>query len=200
MKLKKELNKDNKIIVYLAASLIVILLLVFTISLAFFSNNNTTSGTITVGEIDFSVYENNEQIGYVIPGQTAQKTITVINSRNSQGTNTKNLGTFLFKFNLEVYVDNEYDENLSKLVYPNIDLYNFTQDGEEYYYNGCLNKAESVNLCSNITFSEGIDDYYQNRNINIVFVIDAVQAENSAYKELWPDAPQSWVEIINNEI
>ena len=126
------------------------------------------------------------------------KTITIINSRNVQGTNTNNLGSLLFKYRIEVYVDDEIDDNLSQLIMPIVSNNLFTESNGEYFYNDVLNVSEYVDLCQSLNFSVQIDDTYQDESIYITFLIDAIQAENGAYLELWQDAPQDWVDIIGN--
>ena len=193
---KDSIYNERDIIKYLIVGLIVILALTLTISIAYFSRRSDISGTITVGEIDFSVYENNVDVGYIVPGDTVNKEITVVNSRNIQGTNTRNLGSLLFKFSYQIFLDDEYDENLTQQIAPIINDVDFTESDGEFYFNNVLNKGESINLCSYFNFDTQINNTYQDEDIYIVFQIDAIQAENEAYLELWPDAPEEWIEII----
>ena len=88
-------------------------------------------------------------------------------------------------------------ESLDGLVSINQNS-NYTYSDGFYYYNGVLSPSEQINLCDSLTFSSLIDNQFQDKNISLIFNIEAIQAENEAYKEIWSDAPYEWMEIIDS--
>ena len=75
---------------------------------------------------------------------------------------------------------------------------NFTFANDKYYYNSVVSPGNAVDFCSAIQFSNSIGNQYQNCQIKLVFNIDAIQSQNEAYIELWPDAPNEWKNIIKS--
>jgi hypothetical protein len=63
---------------------------------------------------------------------------------------------------------------------------------------GVLRAGEKINLCETINFDEKISNTYQGKNIKIEFNVDAVQADNDAYKEVWQNYPIEWQKMIEN--
>ena len=166
-------------------------------TLAFFSSTNSASGSITLGELDFIIYENQLQQNSVLPNGSLGKTVSIINSRNASGTNYQNLCPFLFRFDFDVFVNDEIDEDLKEriILVQNANQYVF--DSNYYYFLNVLNQNQTVNLCNAINFDSSIGNEYQGKDINIVFYVDAIQSENGAYQEVWLDAPDEWVEQIS---
>lgn len=196
---KKKIKNQNAVIFWLAVGFFAILLLILALTTAYFSNQKSSSGQITLGELDFTIYENQNTFENVMPSQNIAKTVSIVNARNSSGTNYQNLCPIFFKFYVVVYVDNEIDTNLTNLIKPSFNsVQTYTQSGEEFYYNNVLYSGQAVNLCDGIKFSQLIDNKYQDKTINFEFCVSAIQSQNNAYLELWPEAPADWVQKIEN--
>ena len=197
---KSIINRNEKILIILFV--IFLFLIVSAIfSLAFFSTSRQSTGTITLGEVNFCVYDNFNYTQKVMPADIIPCEVKVKNSRNISGTNTNNLADFLLRFKMKLLVDNEIfdlDENLAQIVLANENLWTF--DGNFYYYNFVLNVGQSVNICDYVSFSENVSNKFQDRQIDFSFEIDALQAQNDAYIEEWKDAPEEWKNIIANQL
>ena len=196
---KSMVNKNERILISL---FVVFLILIFSIifSLAFFSNTKQSRGTITLGEVDFCVYDNVSFDGYVMPKDTIPFEVKVINSRNISGTNTTGLADILLRYKIGFVLDNEdylNQYNLIDCITNDENLWIF--DGEYYYYNAVLNVGQNINICDYISFSEDMTNEFQEKQFIIVFEVDALQAQNNAYLEVWQDAPNIWKNIIANQ-
>ena len=192
-------NRDEKILITV---FVVFLILIFSLifSLAFFLNTKQSSGTITLGEVDFCVYDNVSFNGYVMPADTIPFEVKVINSRNISGTNTNGLADILMRYKIGFVLDDEeyFDQyNLIDCITNSENLWTF--DGEYYYYNSVLNVGQNINICDYISFSENMSNEFQEKQFIIVFEVDALQAQNDAYLEVWEDAPEIWKNIIANQ-
>ena len=195
----KTKKREKTILTVLVTMFCITILMLIVATTAYFSHSGQASGQITLGELDFCIFENDQSFLNVVPSQSIQKVVIISNSRDSNGQNTSNLCPILFKFSVGCYVDDTYDSSLSQLIVPqfaNNERYTFYSG--EYYYNGVLSPGQNVNLCDTLNFLEDIGDQYQSSSVEIVFSIDAIQAENNAYTELWQDAPQNWVQVIQN--
>ena len=181
--------------------LLALLLFLFSslvLSTAFFSNTNNITGTIKLAELDFCITENGVSSNNVLPSQTIQKVISVSNSRDASKNDYDGLCPIFFRFRFSVFCGNILDENLKNSILLNYNENNFTFDGDMFYFNNVLNPGEISNLCTGITFSSDIENYYQNKNIQIEFEVDAIQSQFGAYQEIWTDAPNEWVQIITS--
>ncbi len=196
---RKNIKNQNAVIFWLAVGFFAILLIIIAITAAYFSNQKSSSGQITLGELDFTLYENQSNFQNVMPSQNIAKSVSIVNAKNASGTNYQNLCPMFFKFSLDVFVDEERDDYLANLITPSfISSNNYTQSGKEFYYNNVLNQGEVANLCDGLQFSHIIDNQYQDKSLNIVFNVNAIQSQNGAYLELWQDAPAEWIEAIEN--
>ena len=196
---RKKIKNQNAVIFWLAVGFFAIILIIIAITAAYFSNQKTNTGQITLGELDFTIYSNQNSFQNVMPSQNIAKTVSIVNARNSAGTNYQNLVPIFFKFNFEAFVDNQKDDYLASLIAPSfISSQNYTQDGAEFYYNDILDPGQAVNICDGLQFSHIIDNAYQEKSISIVFNVNAIQSQNNAYIELWLDAPQDWIDIVEN--
>lgn len=195
----KNIEKNQKnVLIWLIFLLYFVILFIIISSIAYFSSQNISEGTIRLTELDFSIYESGDDISLVIPAQTIDKSVTLINSRNISGTDTQNLCPIYFKYWIDLYIDDEYVDS-SSLIEPIFSNQNtFTNDNGVYYCNLELFPQNSVNLCNSIHFSNMIGNEFQNKEITIVFNINAIQSGNNAYLELWPDAPNEWIKNIQN--
>ena len=188
-------NRDNYIILSLA--ILFILIITLFISLAFYSATNQKQGTITLGEIDFSVYETAQSSSNIMPASSIPCTVNVINSRNTSGTNTNNLAPFLLRFRINYTLNNDTYSNANNLILPSLANANsWTTNQNYYYYNYVVNPSQIVNICDNISFLSQIDNTFQSKSLEVIFDIDAIQFENNAYLELWPEAPKQWKDIV----
>ena len=194
-------SQKNMVLWLIFALILVFLLIVIIITTAYFSSHNTAGGNLRLGELDFSIYENRESFDDIVPSQTINKSLTIVNARNIQGTNVNNLCSILFRYSISVFINGVESAEVNdkiKLEFNNNQNYIFSNG--LYYYNSVLNPSNTVNLCDAMTFSSDIGNSLQNQSFSIVFNVEAIQAENEAYKELWLDAPNEWLEIIENEL
>ena len=196
---RKNMQKSQKnMLIWLVFSLIFVILLIVIVTTAYFSNQKNSSGTITLGELDFTLFENNLSFQNVVPTDTIAKIITISNSRDTNGNNTQNLCSILFRFQFSAEAksqDELFLQSLDDLVYLKQNS-SYTFCDNYYYYNGVLNPSQQVNLCDSLTFSNIIGNEFQDKDISLMFNVEAIQAENEAYKELWLDAPEEWLAIM----
>lgn len=187
----KEKMHIRQIFTLLMISIIFVLLLTAIITIAFFSQNKSANGNISLGELDFCLYETGSLDERIVPGDNVNKQIKLVNSRNNAGTDTNRLCSIFVKYEIDV-------DNSNQVVEPFFtNSSNWTVDGNILYYNGAVAPGQVINLCDSLIFSANASNEYQNQTLNITFNVSAIQAENRAYLELWPDAPQSWKSIIN---
>ena len=192
MERKKTNTKDLAIFVCILLVAIVFDLIIY--SFAFYYNTSTSTGTITLGEVDFSVVEENKQEILAFPNISISKIVSIGNYKNNDKTNYKNLVDIFFKYQMQIYVDGQFDEDLTKLVTLNSD--NFYRDENTYYFCDVLEAGEQVDLFQSISFSDKIGNDYQDKQIQLKLNIDAIQSKFDAYKEAWQDYPTQWEEII----
>lgn len=195
----KSINNNEKILIFLFVAFL-ILIVSLILSLAFFSNSKQSTGTITLGEVDFCVYDNVNLSSYVMPADTVPFEVSVINSRNISGTDTNNLADILLRYKIKFVLDNEVflDEyDLLDCITADDDLCTF--DGEYYYLNSVLEVGQNINICDYVSFSQNMSNSFQNKLFEIVFEVDALQAQNDAYLEEWEDAPEVWKNLIASQ-
>ena len=192
MERKKTNTKDLAIFVCILLMAIVFDLIIY--SFAFYYNTSTSTGTITLGEVDFSVVEYNKQEILAFPNISISKIVSVGNYKNNDKTNYKNLVDIFFKYQMQIYVDGQFDEDLTKMITLNSD--NFYRDENTYYFCDVLEAGKQVDLFQSISFSDKIGNDYQDKQIQLKLNIDAIQSKFDAYKEAWQDYPAQWEEII----
>ena len=183
-------KRTEQIISFLLVSFSFVFLLFISVTIAYFSSQKTASGSIALGELNFSIYENQTLSQNVVPGEIFNKQVTLVNSRNSAGTDFSGLCSIYFRFTVGV------DEADGVIIPQFINGNDWTVLGNTYYYNHVLSPGQSVNLCDALQFSSGLGNEYQSQTFQIDFAVDAIQAENNAYIELWQNAPQSWKSLI----
>lgn len=190
------LQKRKKLnILAIVAISVIVLLCTIIISIAFLSNQKNTAGVIKLGELDFSIGEDNLDFPSVMPTNSIDKVVYVGNYRNNNKTDYKNLCDIFFRVDLQVWVDDTYDSELSELVkIENSDT--FVKDQHYMYFCGRLKKSEQVNICEKLSFAPEIGNKYQNKQIKLMFFVDAVQADNQAYKEVWQNYPSEWESVV----
>lgn len=164
-------------------------------TLTYFSAQKNAQGTLTLGELDFCIDESGGDSLNLLPGQTIDKSINIINSRNLKGTDTNGLCSIYFRYSILVYVNNKIEDMSTKLIN---NCPNYVLDNGKYYYTKALEPSQSTYLTKNLALSNLLGNEYQNCSIQIIYSIEAIQAQNQAYAELWTDAPGEWVNIIEN--
>lgn len=181
--------KSKRIIVILLIAIFICVSLIG-ISLAFFETNSKINGNITLGELDFCVIANTPTNLKVMPGSTVESGISVINSRNNEGTDISGLVNILLRINI-INGEAEIEQiNNSK----------FTKQGNTYYYNDVIKTGEVVEFFKTFTIKKELDNEYQNKPLNLNFKFEAIQSENLAYLTEWQDAPQSWLNLIAKKV
>ena len=184
-------------IVFVALLVISIILIV---SLAFFSNKKSAQGGITLGELDFCIFEDDSKIGNVLPGQTVEKKIYVANSRDKLQKDFSGLCDILIRFSVSIDGD-DVPEDVKKLVDVSIENSEDFVRGDDYiYYCNKIDVGQKISLFDKIKFDAEIDNTMQQKNVEIKVVVDALQAENEAYLDVWKDAPSAWLEKIKKNI
>lgn len=186
-------SKD--LIILLSIILLVIFSNLVIISFAYLSNFKKIQGTITLGEIDFSIEEAAKTNILVTPNNLIDKVVYVGNFRNLNPKDFNGLTSFFFRFNIKVLLEDTISEELTNsiFIFSDADFYN---DNNYYYYIGSLDAGQTVNLCNKILFNNLIDNKYQQKQIKLQFTVDAVQSQYDAYKEVWQDYPPEWEQKI----
>lgn len=186
--MNKLLKKHIDLIIIVSILLLVsVLLFIFSFTLAYFNNKKEISGQISLGELDYTITVQNLSQNNVLPGDEIE---TKVNLENKV-TGKTNLIPFYFRF--KVLND---ENNLSNIVQVDIDE-NFIYDGNFNYYKHKLQFGEKVNLFNKIKISKSLTKENA-EDLNIFVLVEAVQSEYDAYKEIFYDAPLEWVQFIEN--
>lgn len=174
--------------------------LIFSTTFAFFFQNKSAGGNIKLSDIDFSVGTLGNKNTIVAPGSITNQSIFVSNSRDVEQNDFANLCDILFRFSLDIAIDNQIDYDLEKYVSFAIDSKKFFQDGGTFYSLQKLVAGDATTIFDNIKFDSSIQNQYQGKDIQIVVSVEAIQSANQAYKELWQDAPKAWQDQIEQNI
>lgn len=163
-------------------------------SIAFFSSVNNVGGTITLGELDFQIVDESTipTSNVILPGDVIEHSVKVVNSRDVNGTNFQNLSGILIRVTPNFFVNDELDDLFTSQV--NTD--DWVVNENIYYYKKAIMPSEEANILSGIKTSVNLDNSYQDKNLIVELIVEAIQYENQAYVELWADAPQEWVDAI----
>ena len=194
MKNSAKWKKMDTILILALAGMIFLCIIIIS-SVAYFSNQKTVSGTITLGELDFSIGESEITDVLVVPSSTTQHSVFVGNFRYNDEKDFKNLCGIYFRYSWQILVDKVYDEHLTKLVKV-LTSDDYLSDGNWVYFCKTLSRGEKTDICSGFQFVEEIGNEYQNKSVEVVFMIDAVQADNIAYKEVWNDYSSQWETVM----
>ena len=152
-----------------------------------------------MGELDFCIFEDDKKIENILPGQTVYKKVYVANSRDKLQKNFSGLCNILIRFNVSIDGD-DVPENVKNLVDVKLNSDNFVR-GEDYiYFCDKIDVGQKISLFDQIEFGTGIGNIMQQKKIDIKVVVDALQAENGAYLDVWKDAPAVWLEKIKKNI
>lgn len=197
MKAKNDIsNQTKKITLIFAIAFSIMLIFVISFSTAYFSDISTAGGEITLGELNFCISATKGENETVMPNMFVGQTATISNSRNADGSNHQNLCDILYRFSIFVLIDGEIDSNITDDIYFDIDSQKYVQEGNILYYVGVLKAGQIETLYQDVFLDYTIENMYQNREISFVISVDAIQAENGAYLDLWQDAPTEWLEQI----
>ena len=200
MKIQYNLNTPAKIkrkdlVIFACILVLAIIVNLFILSFAYLSQNKTATGTITLGEVDFSIAETQQTNLKVLPSVTIPKTVYIGNYRDSNPSDYRRLASIFFRFKIDVLLDNNINTELTNSISLSSDA-KFYYDNKYFYYCAALNAGEKINLCENLTFANFIDNKYQQKQIQLQFSVDAIQSQHDAYKEVWPDYPPEWEQMI----
>lgn len=191
-------NQTQKVTLIFAIAFFVFVILIVSISTAFFSSSATGQGQIALGELDFCIYSTDAQNSVVMPYMFVGQTASITNSRNQDGSDYQNLCNILFKFSIYVTIDGKVDKD----IVDDIDFYinnaKYIKSQNEFYYLGFLTAGQSETIFNDVFLDSRIGNLYQGKEINFIISVDAIQAENDAYKDLWSDAPIEWTEQIES--
>lgn len=196
----EKISKDslNLTILFVVAFFIFVLIIV-SVTTAYFSSNNTAQGTIQLGELDFSLTSTSAQSDIVMPNSYVGQSTSIINSRDQNGNNYSNLCSILYNFSVYATIDDQIDDELTDYLWYQIDDQKYIQaDDGAFYYVGFLNAGESETLFNDVFLDAQIGNEYQGKSLKFYVNINAIQAENDAYKELWNDAPEEWIDAIED--
>lgn len=183
---KKTKRQDLVILFGILALAIIANFVIF--SFSYFSQNKTAAGTITLGEVDFSITENNAGSITVLPNTVVNKTVSVGNFRNLDSGNYKGLAPIVIRFSVLSFLNGQQNDNLLNYIQVlSNDM--FIKHGGYYYFCGVLKAGQKINLCNSLSFNKVIDNMYQQKPLQLHFLVEAVQWQNDAYKEVWPDYP-----------
>jgi len=182
--------KKNKDIIIL--SIILIILVVFmaltTTTFSYFSKATSAGGQIQLGELDYEIVVNNMPVDKLMPGDDINIDVSVVNAVNGK----TNLVPFYFRF--KIFNNNEnYSSQFITLTSGD----NFILDNNYYYYKYKVNSGNSVRLIRNLQIDTALTQE-DAENIDIEMLVEAVQSEYGAYEEVFDDAPQAWIDFIEN--
>lgn len=195
-----DMTRKKQLYIAIAFFALIVFCVVFIVSLAYFSNKKNAQGGITLGELDFCIFEDDSKIGNVLPGQMVDKKIYVANSRDTEQKNFAGLCDILIRFSVSIDGD-DVPEDVKKLVAISIENSEDFVKGDDYiYYCNKIDAGQKISLFDKIKFDAEIDNTMQQKNVEIKVVVDALQAENEAYLDVWKDAPSAWLEKIKKNI
>ena len=194
-----DMTRKKQLYIAIAFFALIVFCVVFIVSLAYFSNTKNAQGGITLGELDFCIFEDDKKIENILPGQTVYKKVYVANSRDKLQKNFSGLCNILIRFNVSIDGD-DVPGNVKKLVDVKLNSDNFVR-GEDYiYFCDKIDVGQKIALFDQIEFGTGIGNIMQQKKIDVKVVVDALQAENGAYLDVWKDAPAVWLEKIKKNI
>ena len=191
-------NQTKTVTIIFAISFLLFILLTVGMTTAYFSNNKTSQGQITLGELDFCISVTDTQNTTVLPNMFFGQTASISNSRNADGSDHQNLCDILFKFSIFVMIDGIVDNDIAGQLDFYIDSTKYVRSGSEFYYVGYLSAGQSEVIYNDIFLDSTIGNFYQGKEIDFIISVEAIQAQNEAYKDLWQDAPLTWTQQIEN--
>lgn len=186
--MKKSTNKTKKTIIFISiVSGIIIFSLILFLTVSYFSSSKNIAGNITLGELDFNILVSSKS-EKLLAGDYAEVNVTLENKVNN-----KNLVPFYFRFCI---LNN--NENYSNNFVSLLNNENFTKSEKYFYYNNIVNINETIFLINKLFIDENFSEE-DAKNSNFEIFIEAVQAGDEAYKEVFYDAPKEWFNEIKNK-
>lgn len=185
----KLLKKHKDLVIILTIfMLILVFMVIISITFAFFKTTKNVSGEISLGELDYTINVNNISQTLLLPGDNIEVNVSIENAVK----NKKDLVPFYFRFKI-INGENDYNLNFINLITGD----NYIVGNNFYYYKYKLNYLESAQILDRITIDENLkkEDI---QNLDLSILVDAVQSEYFAYKEVFFDAPIEWLEFIEN--
>lgn len=194
-----DMTRKKQLYIAIVFFALIVFCVVFIVSLAYFSNTKNAQGGITLGELDFCIFEDDKKIENLLPGQMVDKKIYVANSRDKFQKDFSGLCDILIRFNVSIDGD-DVPADVKKLVDVKFSSDDFVR-GEDYiYFCNKIDAGQKIALFDQIEFGTDIGNIMQQKKIDIKVVVDALQAENEAYLDVWKDAPLDWLEKIKKNI
>lgn len=185
---KKMKKMDSKTFIIVLIAIAFFSFEILVISLAFYSQKKQASGEIMLGELDFNINIDLVDDVICLPGDSVNLNIEIEN----KVLNKTNLIPFYFRF--KILNDGE---DYSSDYYFLENAENFVYDGNFFYYKQKVNTFDKAKLINKILIPTYFD-YIDAENFNLQVLVDAVQSEYGAYKDVFPDAPQEWIRFIEN--
>jgi len=187
--MSKLLKKHKDLIIILAIfMLVLVFMVIISNTFAFFQISKTTNGEIILGELDYTINVNNISQTLLLPGDDIEIDVGVENFVK----NKKELVPFYFRFKI-LNGEKNYDLNLINLMISD----DYIMGNDFYYYKYKLSYGDRAKILNRIT----IDETLKKENIedlNLSILVDAVQSEFGAYREVFYDAPIEWFKYIEN--
>lgn len=180
--------KNNKTILIALIAITFFLLEILIVSLAFYSQKKQSYGEIQLGELDFEIKISLTDDIVCLPGDSVNLSIEIVN----KVLNKTNLIPFYFRFKIL-----NGNEDFSNEYFSLENAENFVYDGNYFYYKHKMEKFDTAKLINQIVIPTYFN-YLDAENFNLQVLVDAVQSEFGAYKEVFPDAPQEWTTFIEN--
>ena len=186
--MKKILKKHKElVIILLFFFLLVFFMVILAFTFSYFSSKENIKGEITLGEVDFDFSIISGQTDNIMPGDTVDIDVSLQNYVDGKN----NLIPFYFRFKLI--------SNASELTFvkPIIDENKYIV-GEDYcYYKNKVTVNEKVQIIDGIYFDTQMEQQDAD-TFELEILVEAVQSEFGAYKEVFPEAPQEWIDVIEN--
>lgn len=152
-------------------------------STAFFSKNTSVTGDVTLGDLDFTVYADLTSATKIMPADTLECPVYLVNARDTDGINTTNLSPIYVRFSAELISNNE--TATQSLLVNNND--NFTVINDTYYYLNVINPADRIVLVDSFYFDENLPNSFSSKDAEIIITVDAIQGNIEAVQDLWPE-------------
>lgn len=185
----KNISKYKDLIIILSILILIIFFIIFfSTTLSYFKKTNEISGQIQLGELDYTINLNSENDKLYLPGDDVNMDLNIENKVDLK----TNLIPFYFRFKI---IKGNEDYNLDFITLHSSE--DFILDNNFYYYKYKLNFGDKATLINKIH----IDENFTNQDIkeiDLAILVDAVQSEYGAYKEVFDDAPVEWIEFIEN--
>lgn len=181
-------KKDSKTIMIVVLASLIFFIEIITLSVAYFDQSKKAGGEIRLGELDFNILTEISNSNEILPGDDVEMKISVQNYAQ----NKQNLVPFYFRFKI-LNNDEEYDKDLITFFDEN----DFIYSNGYYYFKQKLEFNKICKLTKSIKISPELSQK-QSEEFDLKILVDAVQSEYGAYKDVFFDAPQEWISIIEN--